>query len=405
MMPKRDLRGGVLPGFIDTHILSAVRILGCLGYGLLSGCSASPCPRKRNSSISTTRVIAAEFVEALAAHGTTTAVFGSHFATTAAFQAANTPACIVAGMVLSDRLRAAPPAGPCLPRKHASYQFHGAGRMLYGDAALPFPARMRCSKSAARCCANPGVRADSPQRIAARSEIARLFPRDADYLAVYERHGLAGRHSVFAHGVQTTDAEPIVWRRGAAVRRTVPAATLPSAAAFFDAPPPARGAISPSAPTSAAASVSHVEGRPACLPESDGFSRRGAPATWRPWPAPGLRSERETGDFTAGKSADIVYLRAGAQSARRRHPARGRGTSARPSSRSQTLPSSRSGGSAREKMTLAEVNALPRNEFTAAFGWIRSRPGWPNRRGRTARSPPRCAPRHGAGSQRGNART
>src|SRR5882757_7309974 len=38
-------------------------------------------------------------------------------------------------------------------------------------------------------------------------EVARLFPWAGDYLSVYERFGLAGRSSVFAHNVQGTMPE------------------------------------------------------------------------------------------------------------------------------------------------------------------------------------------------------
>ena len=39
------------------------------------------------------------------------------------------------------------------------------------------------------------------------TEVARLFPWAADYLAVYERFGLIGRRSVLAHNVQATAPE------------------------------------------------------------------------------------------------------------------------------------------------------------------------------------------------------
>ena len=107
----RDLRGGyILPGFIDTHIhFPQIRILGGLGYGLLDWLEQLTLPEEaRLADAAYASCIAQEFVAALAAHGTTTAlVFGSHFAgaTAALFTAAEQRGLrVFSGLVLSDRL-------------------------------------------------------------------------------------------------------------------------------------------------------------------------------------------------------------------------------------------------------------------------------------------------------------
>jgi guanine deaminase len=106
-----DLRGGyILPGFIDTHVhFPQVRILGGLGYGLLDWLEQLALPEEaRLSDAACASAIAQEFVAALAADGTTTALaFGSHFAgaTAALFTAAEQRGLrIFSGLVLSDRL-------------------------------------------------------------------------------------------------------------------------------------------------------------------------------------------------------------------------------------------------------------------------------------------------------------
>ena len=106
----RDLRGGyILPGFIDTHVhFPQVRILGGLGYSLLDWLEQCTLPEEaRLADAAYASSIAREFVAALAAHGTTTAlVFGSHFAgaTAALFTAAEQRGLrIFSGLVLSDR--------------------------------------------------------------------------------------------------------------------------------------------------------------------------------------------------------------------------------------------------------------------------------------------------------------
>jgi guanine deaminase len=89
-----DLRGKfILPGFVDTHVhFPQIRILGGLGFTLLDWLEQLALPEEaRLADANYAAVIAGEFVNALAAHGTTTAlVFGSHFApaTAALFDAA-----------------------------------------------------------------------------------------------------------------------------------------------------------------------------------------------------------------------------------------------------------------------------------------------------------------------------
>src|SRR4029077_4756374 len=101
-----DLRGGVLlPGFVDTHIhFPQVRILGCLGLGLLDWLQRYTLPEEAKfSDLDYARTIAGELARALAAHGTPTAlVFGSHFApsTAALFEAGQAAGLrLVSGMV------------------------------------------------------------------------------------------------------------------------------------------------------------------------------------------------------------------------------------------------------------------------------------------------------------------
>ncbi|MCU1233374.1 MAG: guanine deaminase [Candidatus Solibacter sp.] len=329
----RDLRGGVLlPGFIDTHIhFPQVRILGCLGHGLLEWLQRYTLPEEAKfADVDYARTIANEFVCGLAAHGTTTAlVFGSHFAasTAALFEAAQAAGLrIVAGMVLSDRM--------LLPELHQSPEkayrdstrlirdFHGTGRLLY--AVTPRFA-LSCSDAILEVCGallreNPGVRFQTHlnESRAEVKEVARLFPRDADYLAVYERHGLAGRHSVFAHNVQTTDAE----LERMAANRCSTSHCPGSNAALGSGILPMRRHLARGVHFALGTDVGGgigfgmlKEGLQAYLLQRltpDGFPLAAEHllylATLAGAEALGL--ERETGDFSEGKSADVVYVRA-----------------------------------------------------------------------------------------------
>jgi guanine deaminase len=217
-----DLRGGfLLPGLVDTHVhFPQVRVLGSLGRSLLDWLEHSALPEEvRMADVSYARRIAHEFVNALASHGTTTALaFGAHFAgaTAALFEAADAAGLrIISGMVLSDRkLRAELHQHPG-PAYRDSLElisrFHGHGRLLY--AVTPRFA-MSASEEMLELCQtlmreHEGLRFQTHINEDAKEveEVARLFPWASDYLAVYERYGFAGRGAVMAHNVHTTDSE------------------------------------------------------------------------------------------------------------------------------------------------------------------------------------------------------
>jgi guanine deaminase len=211
-----DLRGRfILPGFIDTHVhFPQVRILGGLGFTLLDWLEHLTLPEEaRLADASYAATIADEFVSALAAHGTTTAlVFGSHFAaaTAALFDAAARRGLrVVSGLVMSDRA--------LLPELHRSPEAahrdscalirHIQGKARLGYAVTP---RFAFSASEAMLEVCDSLLAEHPdarftthinENVEEIREVARLFPWAKDYLAVYERYGLVGERSVLAHNI------------------------------------------------------------------------------------------------------------------------------------------------------------------------------------------------------------
>jgi guanine deaminase len=218
----RDLRGGyILPGFIDTHVhYPQVRVLGGLGYSLLDWLEQLTLPEEaRLADAQYAATIAREFIGALASHGTTTAlVFGSHFAdaTAALFTTAQKRGLRVAsGLVMADRsLRPELHQSP-----EAAYRdsraliecFHLKGRLAY--AVTPRFALATSEPMLEVCQAllreNASLRFtthinENPREVA---EVSRLFPRAADYLAVYERFDLIGRNAVLAHNLHASDSE------------------------------------------------------------------------------------------------------------------------------------------------------------------------------------------------------
>ena len=217
-----DWRGGfILPGFVDTHVhFPQHHIIGSLGYSLLDWLDRVALPEEaRMADDRYARDTAERFINALARHGTTTAlVFGSHYAgaTARLFEAAAASGLrIVSGLVVSDRR--------LLPELHRSPEqahrestdlirrFHRQGNLLY--AVTPRFA-LSASEAMLEVCQtlhreNDGLRFqthinENRQEIA---EVSNLFPWATDYLSVYERYGLGGHGAVMAHSVWTTGDE------------------------------------------------------------------------------------------------------------------------------------------------------------------------------------------------------
>lgn len=217
-----DLRGGVLlPGFVDTHVhYPQVRAIGGLGLPLLDWLNTYILPEEaRFGDGAYSAAVAREFLSALAANGTTTAlVFGSHYASAMDLffhEAAERGLRVVAGQVVSDRLLRpelhTTPEQAYAEGKALIERWHGAGRSLY--AVTP-----RFSLSAGEgmlgACAAllaefPDVRFTSHINENTREvEVVRgLFPGARDYLDTYERAGLVTRRSVLAHNVHPSDRE------------------------------------------------------------------------------------------------------------------------------------------------------------------------------------------------------
>jgi len=220
--PTVDWRGGyLLPGFVDTHLhFPQLRIIGGMGRTLLDWLEHVALPEEaRMADVAYAADTARNFVRALAAHGTTTALaFGSHFssATAALFEAAERQGVrLISGLIVSDRL--------LRPELHQSPQdayrdstelirrFHGRGRLLY--AVTPRFALSTTEPMLEMCqtllAEHEGLRLqthinESTGEIAG---VQPLFPWAEDYLAVYERFGLTGSRAVLAHNVHPTDSE------------------------------------------------------------------------------------------------------------------------------------------------------------------------------------------------------
>jgi guanine deaminase len=211
----------LLPGFVDCHVhFPQVRMIGAMGLGLLDWLRLRALPEEaRLADSAYAAAVASDFVRGLAAAGTTTAlVFGSHFpeAQDALFAAASAGGLrVCSGLVVSDRgllpsLHVSPSEAVEWSRALIS-RWHGRGLMRY--AVTPrFSAS--CSEEMLAACGELTGAAEGllftthlNETLDEISLVRSTFPWARDYLETYERFGLLGPRSVFAHDVHPTDDE------------------------------------------------------------------------------------------------------------------------------------------------------------------------------------------------------
>ncbi len=219
---QHDHRGClVLPGFIDTHVHSPqIDVIASYGTQLLDWLETYTFPAEmRFADPEEAARGSAHFLDALLAHGTTSAaVFPTvhKVSAEALFSAAATRGMrIITGKVLMDRnapetLRddVAQAERECVD---LIKRWHGQGRLAYAltPRFAPTSTPQQLAMAGALMAAHPGTYmqthvAESRDEVRWVSE---LFPDARSYLDVYHRHGLLGPRSVLAHGVWLDDAD------------------------------------------------------------------------------------------------------------------------------------------------------------------------------------------------------
>ena len=216
---REDHSGRLLmPGFIDTHVhCPQLDVIASYGTGLLDWLDTYTFPaEQRHADPAVATEGAQRFLDALLAHGTTSAVV---FATVhpvtaeALFSAAAARGMrLVTGKVLMDRN--APPGllddvtqaerdCEAMIQRH-----HGQGRNSYAVtvrfAATSTPEQL--AMAGALCARHGGPGGVYMQTHVAENRdevrwIAELFPEARSYLDVYHRHGLLHERAVLAHGI------------------------------------------------------------------------------------------------------------------------------------------------------------------------------------------------------------
>ena len=211
----------VLPGFIDAHIhFPQYRMLAAPGRDLLDWLNRFTFPEEaRYGSRARARSAAEAFLDRLVQHGTTAAVVFStvhRSATETLFAAAERRGqAIVSGKTMMDRN--APralrddPASSVRDSEALIERWHRRGRLRYAITVrfAVTSSEEQLREAGALAARHPDCYVHS-HLAESESEIElvrTLFPWAKDYTDVYDRFGLLGLRSLYAHGVHLSERE------------------------------------------------------------------------------------------------------------------------------------------------------------------------------------------------------
>lgn len=211
----------LMPGLIDAHIhFPQYRMLAAPGKDLLDWLSRFTFPEESRFASADHSAAAAEvFLDRLLAHGTTAALaFCSvHKASAEALFAAASRRnmALVTGKTMMDR-NAIPavqddPETGARESEELYRRWHGKGRLRYAVtprfAVTSSEAQLRLSGELLASLPGSLMQthlSESPGEIAL---VRQLFPQALDYTDVYDRFGLLGPRSLFAHGIHLSERE------------------------------------------------------------------------------------------------------------------------------------------------------------------------------------------------------
>ena len=244
-----DHRGQlILPGFIDTHVHSPqLDVIASYGTELLDWLNTYTFPaEQRYADADEATAGAARFLDALLAHGTTSAVVFPTVHKVSAdtlFAAAQARGMrLVTGKVLMDRhapdgLRddVAQAERDCVD---LIQRWHGTDRLAYAVTVrfAPTSTPEQLAMAGALCQAHPGLYMQT--HVAENRDEVRwvkeLFPEARSYLDVYARAGLLNERSVLAHGIWLDDADRAALRDSGAQIAHSPSSNLFLGSGLFD---------------------------------------------------------------------------------------------------------------------------------------------------------------------------
>lgn len=211
----------IMPGFVDTHIhYPQTEMVAAYGEQLLEWLNQYTFPTEAKfQDASYARHIAACFLDELLKNGTTTAlVFAAVFPESVdAFftEALQRNLRMIAGKVMMDRN--APDyirdtaEGSYEETKQLIQKWHKKGRLLYAVtprfAVTSSDRQLQLAGQLLQEFPDVYLHTHLSENVKEVALVAELFPGSKGYLDVYDQAGLVCARSVFAHGVQLTDAE------------------------------------------------------------------------------------------------------------------------------------------------------------------------------------------------------
>jgi len=246
---KQDHRGRlILPGFIDTHVHAPqLDVIASYGAELLDWLNTYTFPaEQRYADPALARRGAARFLDALLAHGTTSAVVFPtvhKVSAEALFEAARSRGMrLIAGKVLMDRhapdgLRddVAQAERDCVD---LIQRFHGQDRLAYAVtvrfAPTSTPAQLAMAGALCRADASLYMQTHVAENRSEVEWVARLFPAARSYLDVYAREGLLHPRAVLAHGIWLDEADRAVLAGSGAQVAFCPSSNLFLGSGLFD---------------------------------------------------------------------------------------------------------------------------------------------------------------------------
>jgi guanine deaminase len=221
-IPIADYRDRlIVSGFIDTHIhFPQTEMIASYGEQLLEWLSTYTFPTERKfADLNYALEIASTFLDELLRNGTTTAlVFTAVFpqSTDAFFEIAQRRNLrMIAGKVMMDRnapdfLRDTATSS-YVETKQLIEKWHKCERLLYAvTPRFPLtstPEQLTNIRKLLVEFPDVYLHTHLSENVKEVEAVAAAFPENEGYLDVYDRAGLVGERSIFAHGIQLTDQE------------------------------------------------------------------------------------------------------------------------------------------------------------------------------------------------------
>lgn len=248
---QHDHRGHlILPGFIDTHVHSPqLDVIGAFGHGLLDWLDTYTFPAElRYADEAVARQGAVRFLNALLAHGTTSAVVfptvHKHSVETLFEEAQARGMRLIAGKVLMDASTLAALRDDVAQAERDCVdliaRWHGRDRLAYAVtvrfALSSTPGQL--AMAGRLCQAHPGVYMQThvAETLEEVEAVRQRFPQARSYLDVYDQAGLLHSRSVLAHGIHLDDRDRAVLRDAKAQIAHSPTSNLFLGSGKFDWP-------------------------------------------------------------------------------------------------------------------------------------------------------------------------